>query len=143
MPAPGARLWFWGSLDLTLDLGGDTSPSHQPVFAFLLGHLSCVLRRRQWAAGTLYLRLGPDPPLHLSPAPFLVGCEYTWAGLRVREPSGPSRVYSWGALSLSPEAERIWPEGPQVSRAGDVKFGHIPGLWGSLVVGVLWVWFSP
>lgn len=45
------------------------------------------LRRRQRAAGALYLRLGPDPPLHLSPAPFLVGCEYTWAGLGVREPS--------------------------------------------------------
>ena len=56
---------------------------------------------------------------------------------------GLSRVYSWGALSLSPEAERIWLEGPQVSRAGVVKFDPLPGLWGSLVVRGLWVWFSP
>lgn len=65
-----------------------------------------------------------------------------WAGGQ-RAFRGPYRVYPWGALSLSPEAERIWHEGLQVSRAEVVKFDPVPGLWGSLVVGVLWVWFSP
>ena len=55
----------------------------------------------------------------------------------------PFQVYSWRGLSLSLEAERIWLEGPQVSRAGVVKFDPLPGLWGSLVVRGLQVWFSP
>lgn len=84
-----------GGLVLTPGQGGWHVSFSSAYVCFSSGFLS----RRQRAASTLYLRLGSDPPLHLSSAPFLVGCEYGWAGWGLREHSeAHTKIYPSGVL---------------------------------------------